>query len=48
MGTGMAVTHQALRHLLRDEENIKCGRTERGSGEECRGHDLDWGWTFSY
>ena len=29
MGTGVAVTCQAFRHLLKgDEKNIRCGRAE--------------------
>lgn len=44
MGTGIAVTCQAFRHLLKgDEKDIRCGRQSRGNGEKCRGQDFDLG-----
>lgn len=41
MGTGIAATCQAFRHLLKgDEKNIRCGRAEQ-EGQEAGGQDFD-------
>lgn len=46
MGTGIAVTRQAFRHLLEgDEKNIQCGRAEERQRRRVQGTGSDWGWT---
>lgn len=41
MGTGIAITHQASRHLLEgDEKNVRCGRAEESNREKCQRQDL--------